>query len=71
LSLQSSLAKASGLCVFCRRYDLFGLYDTEGMLRFTCTDKEACIAYAKLFDLSSIEFSLMPLSENIEKEEDN
>tara|TARA_Y100001968_G_scaffold186297_1_gene170660 strand:- start:285 stop:434 length:150 start_codon:yes stop_codon:yes gene_type:complete len=42
---------------------LYGLYDTEGVLRFTCTDKEACIAYAKLFDLSSIEFSLMPLSE--------
>jgi len=45
---------------------LYGLYDTEGILRFTCTDKEACIAYAKLFDLSSIEFSLMPLSENNE-----
>jgi len=42
---------------------LYGLYDTEGILRFTCNDKEACIAYAKLFDLSSIEFSLMPLSE--------
>ena len=44
-------------------YNLFGLYDREGMLRFTCTDKEACIAYAKLFNLSSIEFSLMPLEE--------
>jgi len=42
---------------------LYGLYDTEGILRFTCTDKEACIAYAKLFELSSIEFSLMPLSD--------
>ncbi len=40
----------------------------EGILRFTCTDKEACIAYAKLFELSSIEFSLMALSET--KEED-
>ena len=57
---------AGGLLVFCSRYDLYGLYDTEGILRFTCTDKEACIAYAKLFDLSSIEFSLMPLSENNE-----
>ena len=54
---------ASSLCIFCRRYDLFGLYDEEGMLRFTCNDKEACIAYAKLFNLSSIEFSLMPLLE--------
>ena len=50
--------------------DLYGLYDTEGILRFTCSDKEACIAYAKLFDLSSIEFSLMSLSE-INDEEDN
>jgi len=47
---------------------LYGLYDTEGILRFTCTDKEACIAYAKLFDLSSIEFSLMRLSEINENE---
>ncbi len=43
---------------------MFGLYDKEGILRFTCTDKEACIAYAKLFNLSSIEFSLMPLLES-------
>jgi len=42
---------------------LYGLYDTEGILRFTCSDKEACIAYAELFDFSSIEFSLMPLPE--------
>ena len=50
---------------------MYGLYDTEGILRFTCTDKEACIAYAKLFDLSSIEFSLMPLTEvNNEQEKD-
>ena len=47
---------------------MFGLYDTEGVLRFTCTDKEACIAYAKLFELSSIEFSLMPLSDTKEDE---
>ena len=58
------------LCILCKRYDLYGLYDTEGILRFTCTDKEACIAYAKLFDLSSIEFSLMPLSD-INEEKDN
>ncbi len=57
------LTMVGDLCILCRRYELYGLYDTEGMLRFTCTDKEACMAYAKLFDLSSIEFSLMPLSE--------
>jgi len=49
---------------------LYGLYDTEGILRFTCSDKEACIAYAKLFELSSIEFSLMPLSD-INADENN
>ena len=43
--------------------DLYGLYDTEGILRFTCSDKEACIAYAKLFEISSIDFSIMPLSD--------
>ena len=53
---------------FFRRYYLFGLYDKEGMLRVTCTDKEACIAYAQLFDLPSIEFSLMPLLEVNEDE---
>ena len=58
---------SSSPCIFCRRYYLFGLYDKEGMLRFTCTDKEACFAYAKLFDLSSIEFSLMPLSDTNEE----
>ena len=56
------------LCTYCRRPKLFGLYDKEGILRFTCTDKEACIAYAKLFNLSSIEFSLMPLLESNEDE---
>ena len=55
------MAIARALYFLCKRYNLYGLYDTEGILRFTCTDKEACIAYAKLFELSSIEFSLMPL----------
>ena len=49
---------------------MYGLYDTEGILRLTCTDKEACIAYAQLFNLSSIEFSLMPLSEINEEDND-
>tara|TARA_B100000579_G_C22137687_1_gene535034 strand:+ start:252 stop:443 length:192 start_codon:yes stop_codon:yes gene_type:complete len=53
---------------FARGIRLYGLYDIEGILRFTCSDKEACIAYARLFELSSIEFSLMTLSEI--KEED-
>jgi len=56
-------AIGGSVCILCRRYNLYGLYDKEGFLRFTCTDKEACIAYAKLFESSSIEFSLMSLSE--------
>tara|TARA_Y100001968_G_scaffold290310_1_gene293999 strand:- start:338 stop:487 length:150 start_codon:yes stop_codon:yes gene_type:complete len=47
---------------------MYGLYDKDGVLRFTCNDKEACFAYAQLFDLSSIDFSLMPL---LEINEDN
>ena len=63
-------AKAGHLCILCRRYYLYGLYDTEGFLRFTCSDKEACLAYAKLFESSSIEFSLMFLSD-INEEDKN
>ncbi len=47
---------------------MYGLYDKDGVLRFTCSDRDACIAYAKLFDLSSIEFSLMALAEIKEDE---
>ena len=46
---------------------MYALYDIDGVHRFTCTDKEACMAYAKLFDLSSVECSLMPLSETTEE----
>ena len=42
---------------------LYGLYDTDGILRFLCADKEACIAYAELFDLPAVDCSLMSLGE--------
>ncbi len=42
---------------------LVGLYDTDGILRFTGADREACLAYAELFELKSIECSLMSLPE--------
>ncbi len=42
---------------------LYGLYDTDGVLRFTDGDREACLAYAALFDLKSFECSLMSLPE--------
>ena len=38
---------------------MLGLYDAEGILRLTCNDREACVAYAELLDLSSEEYSLL------------
>ena len=29
---------------------MYGLYDKEGILRFVDSDKDACIAYAELFE---------------------
>ncbi len=43
---------------------MFGLYDTDGILRFTGLDREACIAYAELFGLNNAAgggFSLIAL----------
>ena len=50
---------------------MYGLYDREGILRFTDSDKEACIAYAELFELESTNYCLMDLTENNKKLEDN
>jgi hypothetical protein len=38
-----------------------GLYDHEGILRFIGLDREACIAYADLFDLSLTHCSMLDL----------
>ena len=43
---------------------MYGLYDTDGILRFTGQDKEACMAYAELFELASLECSLMDIPES-------
>ena len=43
---------------------MYGLYDRQGILRFTDSDKEACIAYAELFELESANYCLMDLAEN-------
>ncbi len=43
---------------------MYGLYDKDGILRFINSDREACIAYAELFELSSSSFSLMELADN-------
>ena len=45
---------------------MYGLYDKEGILRYVNSDKDACIAYAELFDLNSQSYSLLSLNETIE-----
>ena len=42
---------------------MYGLYDKDGILRFINSDRDACLAYAELFELSSANFSLLNLSE--------
>ena len=46
---------------------MYGLYDREGILRYVNSDKDACIAYAELFDLNAQSYSLMQLNEAIEE----
>ena len=41
---------------------MLGLYDSDGILRFTGLDREACLAYASLFGLSLTSCSLIDLS---------
>tara|TARA_B100000073_G_C23606821_1_gene522792 strand:+ start:694 stop:879 length:186 start_codon:yes stop_codon:yes gene_type:complete len=45
---------------------MYGLYDKQGILRYLNADRDACIAYAELFDISSSNYSLMPLHTIIE-----
>ena len=46
---------------------MYGLYDKEGVLRFVDSDKEACIAYAELFELGSTNYCLMDLANGTNK----
>ena len=46
---------------------MYGLYDKEGILRFVNSDKDACIAYAELFELSSTNYCLMNLANDTKK----
>ena len=46
---------------------MYGLYDKEGILRFVDEDKDACIAYAELFELGSTNYCLMDLAYNSRK----
>ena len=49
---------------------MIGLYDTDGMLRFVNSDREACLEYAELFDLKSTNFSLINLNDSADKSND-
>ena len=46
---------------------MYGLYDKEGILRFVDLDKDACIAYAELFELGSTNYCLMDLTNDTKK----
>ena len=46
---------------------MYGLYDKEGILRFVDHDKDACIAYAELFELSSTNYCLIDLARDTSK----
>jgi len=46
---------------------MFGLYDKEGILRFVDSDKDACIAYAELFELGSTNYCLIDLVNDTKK----
>ncbi len=49
---------------------MYGLYDKEGILRFVDSDKDACIAYAELFELRSTNYCLMDLAHDTETVEE-
>ena len=42
---------------------VYGLYDTDGILRCIDADRDACIAYAELFNFPSTEDSLVLVPE--------
>ena len=50
---------------------MYGLYDKEGILRFVDSDKDACIAYAELFELGSTNYCLMDLVNDTKNGNDN
>jgi len=50
---------------------MYGLYDKEGILRFVDSDKDACFAYAELFELGSTNYCLMDLADDKKKVKDN
>ena len=49
---------------------MYGLYDKEGILRFVDSDKDACIAYAELFELGTTNYCLIDLINDTKKVKD-
>ena len=49
---------------------MYGLYDNDGVLRFTNSDKEACLDYAQLFEMNSAHCCLMNLVASVDKDND-
>ena len=47
---------------------MYSLYDKEGVLRFVNSDREACLDYAKLFELNSAHCCLINLIASMDKQ---
>ena len=47
---------------------MYGLYDRDGVLRFANSEREACLDYAKLFELNSAHCCLINLVFSVDKE---
>ena len=47
---------------------MYCLYDNDGVLRFINSDREACLDYAKLFELNSAHCYLMNLIARMDNE---
>ena len=47
---------------------MYGLYDRDGVLRFTNSEREACLDYAKLFEMNSAHCCLISLVLSVDKE---
>ena len=49
-------------------FDMYGLYDRDGILRCVNSDREACLDYAELFELNSSHCYLMNSISSVDKE---
>ena len=49
-------------------FNMYCLYDRDGILRCVNSDREACLDYAELFELNSSHFCLMNLISSVDKE---